>query len=50
MDQRSRKPMTMYKALHSRNDVDCMCQEKEEENLPAFKIASMQRYRDERTT
>ena len=40
IDQRRRKLMTMHKA---RNDVaDYMCQEKkEEEDLPALKIASM---------
>ena len=38
MDQRTRKLMTMHKALHPRNDVDrLMYQEKrEEEDLPAL--------------
>ena len=38
----------MYKALRFRNDIDThyMCQEKEEENLPAFKTASIQRLED----
>ena len=37
----------MYKALHPRDDKDCMCQEKEEEeDLPAFKVALMHRYID----
>ena len=34
----------MQKALHLRDD--CMCQEKEEENMPALKIVSMHQYND----
>ena len=47
MNQRTRKLMTMHKVLHSRDDVDYMCQEKkEEEDFPSFKNsvdASIQR-------
>ena len=39
--------MTMHKALHPKDDVDCTCQEKNEE---ALKIASMHRYNDYKTT
>ena len=28
MDQRTRKFMSIHKALHPKDDVDCMCQEK----------------------
>ena len=28
MDQKIRQLMTMHNALHSRDDIDCMCQEK----------------------
>ena len=35
-----RRLMTMHKALHSRDDIDSMCQEKlEQEDTPAFKRA-----------
>ena len=45
MDQRTRKRMTTHKALHPRDDIDFMSQEKkEDEDSPAFKIASMHRY------
>ena len=52
MDQRTRKLMTMHKALHPRDNVaDYMCQEeKEEEDLPALKTALMHRYNDSKTT
>ena len=33
--------MTIHKALHPRDNIDCMYQENEEEEMPAFKIASM---------
>ena len=37
----------MHKALHSRDDIDYMSQEKkEEEDLPALKIAWMHQYDD----
>ena len=42
MDLRIRKLMTMHKALHLRNDVDSICQEKnDEEDLKVFKIILM---------
>ena len=42
INQKTRKLITMHKALYSKDDIDCMCPEKkEEEDLPAFKIASM---------
>ena len=42
IDQKTRKLMTMHKALDSRDDTDCMHQQtKKEENLKAFKIAWM---------
>ena len=45
IDQRTRKLRTIHNALHPRDNVDCMCQEKkEEENLPAFKMMSMHQY------
>ena len=41
----------MPKALHPRDDIDSLCQEKkEEEDLPAFQIAQMYRYNDSDTT
>ena len=47
IDQRTRKLMTMLKALHLRDDVDYMFQEKrEEEDLPALKTALMHQYND----
>ena len=46
MEQRTRKLRRMHKALHSRDDVAFMCQEKkEDEDLPASKITST--YRDD---
>ena len=38
--------MTMHKALHPRDDTNrfYLCQEKEEEDLPEFKIVLMHRY------
>ena len=40
--------MIMYKALHSRDDVDIMCQEKkEEEDLPVFKTVLTHQYKSE---
>ena len=44
MDQRTRKLLIIYKALDPRDDIDCMCQEKEEKHVRAFKIASMHQY------
>ena len=42
MDARTRKLVTIHKALHLKRDTDCRCQEnKEEEDLSAFKIVSM---------
>ena len=42
MDNRTRKLMTMHKALHLRDGIDYMCQEKkEEEDTPALNIAWM---------
>ena len=39
------------KALHPRDDIDSKCQEKkEEEDLPALKIASMHQYNNTKTT
>ena len=43
--------MTMHKALHSRNGVDRLYQEKkEEEDLPALKTALTHPYNDSKTT
>ena len=50
MNYRTRKLMTMHKPLDPREDIDYMCKEKEEEDLHAFKIASMHRYNDSKTT
>ena len=42
--------MTMHKALHPRDNVDIMFQEKrEEEDLPALKTALTHRYNDSKT-
>ena len=50
MDQRTRKPMTMHKALYSREDVDRLnVSKKEEDNPPAFKITLIHRYNDKKT-
>ena len=47
MDQKTRKLMSMNKALHPRDVIDYMCQEKkEEEDSLAIKIALMHRYKD----
>ena len=41
----------MNKALNHRHDVDdCVCQEKKEEDLQAFKIAMMHPYSNSKTT
>ena len=49
MDQRTRKLMTLYKALYPRDDY--MYQEKRgEEDLPALKTALTHQYNDSRTT
>ena len=53
MDQRTRKLMTMHKALHPRDDVDRLYiyqKKKEEEDLSALKTALTHRYNDSRTT
>ena len=50
MDQRTRKLMTLHKALHPRDDVDMWQEKKEEEDLLAYKIVSMHRYNDQKTT
>ena len=52
MNQRTRKLMTMHKALHLKDDVDRhMYQEKrEEEDLPASKTALTHPYNDPKTT
>ena len=34
MDLMTKKLMTMHKAFHAKDDVDCMCPEKEEAELP----------------
>ena len=38
-DKRTRKLMTIHKALHPSDDVDRLCQEMREEDLPALKTA-----------
>ena len=52
MDLRTRKQMTMHKALNPETTLtDYMYLEKrEEENLPASKIALTHRYIDSKTT
>ena len=52
MDQRTRKLMTMHKALHPRDDVDrrYVSKKREEEDLPALKTALTHRYNDSKTT
>ena len=43
--------MKMYKALHLTDDIDCMYQEKkEEQNTVALKISSALYYKESRTT
>ena len=52
MDQRTRKLMTIHKALHP-IDNDDRCQEKKEgegEDLPSLRIALIHRYSDSKTT
>ena len=45
INQRTRKLMTMHKALHPRDHVDYSCQEKkEEEDSPLLKITLMHQY------
>ena len=39
MDQRKKKLITIHKALHPRDDIDYICQEKEEGDLPALRTA-----------
>ena len=48
MDQRTRKLMTMHKALHPRDDVDRLYEE--EEDLLASKTALTHRYNGSKTT
>ena len=50
MDREIRKITTMYKALHHRNNIEYMCQErKEEEDSFALKITSTHRYNNSKT-
>ena len=51
MDQRTRKLMTMHKALHSREDVYRLyvSSKEGEEDLPALKTAFAHRYNDSKT-
>ena len=48
MDQKTRKLMTKHKTLHLRDDIDYMCQGKEEEDLLMFRSvdASTQGFKD----
>ena len=48
MDQRTRKTMTMYKALNPRDDVDRLYVSRKED-LPALKTALTHRYNDPKT-
>ena len=51
MDQITRKLMTMHKALHPRDDVDIICQEKKEkEDLLALNTALTHHYNNLKTT
>ena len=51
MDQRTRKLVTVHKDFHLRDDIVCICQEKnEEENLPALKIALINQHAESRIT
>ena len=52
MDQRTRKLMTMHKALHPRDDVErqYVSRKGRKEDLPASKTAFMHRYNDSKTT
>ena len=48
---KDRKLMMMNKALYPTDDIDCMCQEKkEEEDLPALKTVLMHQCEDLKTT
>ena len=49
MDQRTRKLMTMHKALHPRDDVDRLYISRKED-LPALKTALTHRYNDKKAT
>ena len=44
MDHRTRKPITIYKCLHPRDNRDCTYQEKKGKDLPTFKITLMHRH------
>ena len=53
MDKGTRKLMTLYKALNSRDDVDRLYtyqEKKEEKDLPTLKIALTHRYNDSKIT
>ena len=52
MDQRTRKLITMYKALHPRDDVDRLyvSRQKEEDDVLASTAALTHRYNDSKTT
>ena len=52
MDQRTRKLMTMHKALHPRDDVDIsyVSKNSEEGDLPALKTVLTHPYNDSKTT
>ena len=52
IDKRTRKLMTMYKVLHSRDNEErsYASRKREEKDLPVLKIALMQRYDDTKTT
>ena len=49
-DQKTRKLMSMQKALHPRDDIDRICHEKAKENSPALRITSMHQYEESRDT
>ena len=42
--------MTMYKSFHPRDDVDNICQEKEEEDSSGLKIVWIHQFDDSKTT
>ena len=52
MDQKTRKSMTMHKALHPRDDIDRLhvSRNKRGKDLPSLKIASIHLYKDSKTT
>ena len=52
MDQRTRKLMTIHKALHPKDDVDSLYvyEKREEEDWSALKTALTHRYDDSKTT